>query len=91
MIEALALPTYRRTPAGQVEVLTSKLDLSPAERALLLSVNGYTPLSTLMELRADGAELPAAAQRLLEQGLIEAAPQEDEVWMISSYACVALA
>ncbi|TAK78121.1 MAG: hypothetical protein EPO01_13705 [Aquabacterium sp.] len=68
---------YRRTLSGQTEALLWREKLSTVERGLLLSVNGYTPLSVLMQLRRDGQAALDAIDHLVEMQLVEAVDELD--------------
>lgn len=68
---------YRRTLSGQTEALLWREKLSAVERGLLLSVNGYTPMSVLMQLRRDGQAALDAIEHLVEMRLVEAVGDMD--------------
>ena len=61
----------RRTTAGARAVLWSQAELSAIERRLLLTVNGYTPLRTLLDLSFVGDDAQQAIDYLLAKGLVE--------------------
>ena len=59
-----------RTHQGHREVLDESLDLDEARRRMLLLVNGYTPLGSLVERLQPNADAHASAWGLLEDGLV---------------------
>lgn len=69
---------YRRTLSGQTEALRSRENLNELERGMLLSVNGYTPLSVLMQLRRDNQATLDAVTRLVDLKLVEAVDEDPE-------------
>lgn len=60
----------RRTVSGQHEAIAPSGQLSPAALRLLLLVNGYTPLGTLVENCMPDADIGLAVRQLAEHGLI---------------------
>jgi hypothetical protein len=65
---------YRRTPAGQRELLVAAADLSPFERRFLAVVTGYTSLRVLLDMGRDGPGIGDAIMRLVEHRLIALEP-----------------
>lgn len=63
---------YRKTSLGQAEMTQRRAGLTPRARAVLVTVNGADPVTTLAERL--GAEVPSTLQQLLEKGLIEPLP-----------------
>jgi hypothetical protein len=64
----------RRKTAGARAVLWSRTELNDIERRLLLTVNGYTPLRTLLDLNFVGDDAQQAIEDLLAKGGVEAVP-----------------
>ena len=63
---------YRRTPAGQREVIFDHEELAPMARRFLLLVNGETPLRDLLDLlQMQGEHVGDAVLELVDQGFIE--------------------
>lgn len=58
----------RRKTAGARAVLWSRTELNDIERRLLLTVNGYTPLRTLLDLNFVGDDAQQAIEDLLAKG-----------------------
>jgi hypothetical protein len=66
----------RRTQRGAATLVSERGTFSTFERRLLAMLTGHTPLDMLMQLRqVDCATGQEAAQRLLDDGLAEVAPQ----------------
>lgn len=63
---------YRKTSLGQAEMTQRRAGLTHRARAVLVTVNGADPATTLAERL--GAEVPSVLQQLFEQGLIEPLP-----------------
>jgi len=64
---------YQRTTRGQLELLKADDPAASPTLRLLARVNGYTELRRLLELApGEATAFVAAADRLLEQGFIEA-------------------
>lgn len=61
---------YRRTPAGQRELLDPKSKLSAIERRLLGVVTGHTPLRVLLDMIPYHPEIAAAILALLDRRLL---------------------
>lgn len=62
---------YERTRAGQCQILTSRMALSPLESRLLAIMTGFTKLEDLLALLGE-SELPhAAVDKLLQAGFIK--------------------
>lgn len=59
-----------RTDEGHREVLAEGRDLDDAGRRMLLLVNGYTPLASLVERLQPGTDWLASAWALLQDGLV---------------------
>ena len=63
---------YRRTTAGQREVIFDHAQLPPMARRFLLLVNGETPLRDLLDLlQLQGEHVGDAVLQLIDCGLIE--------------------
>lgn len=63
---------YRRTTAGQREVIFDQEQLPPMARRFLLLVNGETPLRDLLDLlQLQGEHVGDAVLQLIDGGLIE--------------------
>ena len=63
---------YRRTTAGQREVIFDHAQLPPMARRFLLLVNGETPLRDLLDLlQLQGEHVGDAVLQLIDYGLIE--------------------
>ena len=62
---------YRRTTAGQREVIFDHAQLPPMARRFLLLVNGETPLRDLLALQLQGEHVGEAVLQLIDSGLIE--------------------
>jgi len=63
---------YRRTTAGQREVIFDHQQLPPMARRFLLLVNGETPLRDLLDLlQVQDEHVGEAVLQLVEQGFIE--------------------
>jgi hypothetical protein len=63
---------YRRTTAGQREVIFEHEQLPPMARRFLLLVNGETPLRDLLDLlQLQGEHVGEAVLQLIDSGLIE--------------------
>jgi len=63
---------YRRTTAGQREVIFDHAQLPPMARRFLLLVNGETPLRDLLDLlQLQGEHVGEAVLQLIDSGLIE--------------------
>ncbi|MCW7538078.1 hypothetical protein OOT46_09480 [Aquabacterium sp. A7-Y] len=67
---------FRRTPAGQREVLVETLPLAPQARRFLAVINGHTPLHVLLALGFGGQDMQPHVEALLEAGLIEVCPAD---------------
>lgn len=62
---------FERTRAGQCQILTSRVALSPLESRLLAIMTGFTKLEDLLALLGE-SELPhAAVDKLLQAGFIK--------------------
>lgn len=65
---------YQRTAKGQAAVLQGEaLELDAEHRRLLLLVNGFTPMATLVRVAHLRCEAEAVASTLKARGLIEEA------------------
>jgi hypothetical protein len=63
---------YRRTVAGEREVLFQRRALAPTARRLLLLVNGETPLRHLLDMLEHYDEhMGRAVLQLVDEGLID--------------------
>ena len=63
---------YRRTTAGQREVIFDHEQLAPMARRFLLLVNGETPLRDLLDLlQLQGEHVGDAVLQLVDQGFVE--------------------
>lgn len=62
---------YRRTAAGQRELVDPNGLLSPIERQFLGIVTGLTPLRVLLDLGVDRAGISTAILSLADRRLIE--------------------
>jgi hypothetical protein len=63
---------YRRTAAGEREVIYDGRGLAPTARRLLLLVNGETPLRHLLDmLEQYDAQMGKSVLQLVDEGLIE--------------------
>jgi hypothetical protein len=61
----------RRTHKGQHRVVSGSLAVDARAHRLLLLVNGYTPLSSLLDRLENPEEARASVETLIRQGLIE--------------------
>jgi hypothetical protein len=71
---------YRRTRAGQRELISPSGQLQPLERRFLAVVTGHTPLQVLQDLVGDEPALADAVATLRARGLIapEAELEDDD-------------
>jgi hypothetical protein len=70
---------YMRTAGGQREAVFGSRVLSKDQRRLLLMINGYTPLRTLVDLCPEVADMIAAIGHLVESDLIAPVVAEESV------------
>ena len=61
---------FRRTPAGQRELLDTRSSLTAVERKFLAVVTGHTPLRVLLEMGLDQPDIAATIMSLAGRGLI---------------------
>jgi hypothetical protein len=61
---------FRRTPAGQRELLATIGRLAPLERQFLSATTGYTPLRVLLDMGLDQPGIGDAIMNLAERRLI---------------------
>ena len=61
---------YRRTPAGQRELIDPRRRLSTQEKRFLSAVTGYTPLRVLLDLGLDAPGIHQVVRDLVAHGLM---------------------
>lgn len=61
---------YRRTVAGQLELIDSRTRLSRLERRVLSVVTGYTPLRVLLDMGLDEQGVGEAILTLVDRKLM---------------------
>lgn len=71
---------YRRTHAGQRELISPSGRLQPLERRFLALVTGHTPVHVLEELAGHDPQLSGAVTALCAQGLIDQEDDEPTSW-----------
>jgi hypothetical protein len=77
---------FERTRAGQCEMLTKRVALSPVDRRLLAIVNGYTPLGSLLALIGETEVPQATISTLLDAGLIRVTPSKPKTANVLRFA-----
>ena len=62
---------YRRTQAGQRELIAGASALTPTARRFLAMVTGHTPLRVLLDMGGDDPDIGATIRDLSSRGLIK--------------------
>lgn len=75
---------FRRTKAGEQEVLSRARRLSHATQRFLTLVNGNTPLRVLLDLAFSSGHMHDEISYLVQEGLIEPVPTEVPIAQLRS-------
>ncbi|AKJ31537.1 hypothetical protein AAW51_4846 [Caldimonas brevitalea] len=75
---------FRRTAAGQREMLIQSAPLSPHARRFLAVVNGHTALRPLLDLGFGSEPMRQHIEQLVERGLIALCTEDDLVSVFPS-------